>query len=108
MARENSRDQESLVKYDTPILVSTSAKAKKGSLPSVKSSASSQQRTEDYLNSILPPKEFTDKGKLWVRYVSPTPATKVDVLNLKQMMQKRLDHGAARDVGICQIRETLF
>ena len=25
MSRENSRDQESLVKYDTPILVSTSA-----------------------------------------------------------------------------------
>ena len=30
MSRENSKDQESLVKYDTPILVSTSA-AKKGS-----------------------------------------------------------------------------
>ena len=27
MSRENSRDQESLVKYDTPILVSTSGKA---------------------------------------------------------------------------------
>jgi dynein light intermediate chain len=43
------------------------------------------------LNSILPPKEFTDKGKLWVRYVSPTPATKVEVLNLKEMLEKRLD-----------------
>ena len=30
MAKENSRDQESLVKYDTPILVSTSGKSKKG------------------------------------------------------------------------------
>ena len=36
-------------------------------------------------------KEFTDKGKLWVRYVSPTPATKVEVLNLKEMLEKRLD-----------------
>lgn len=51
----------------------------------------SQQRAEDYLNSILPPKEFTDKGKLWVRYVSPTPATKVEVLNLKELLDKRLD-----------------
>lgn len=68
----------------------------------------SQQRTEDYLNSILPPKEFTENGKLWVRYVSPTPATKVDVLNLKQMLDKRLEHGLARDVGICPIRENLF
>lgn len=109
MSRENSKDQESLVKYDTPILVSTSA-AKKGShssLPQVKV-APSQQRAEDYLNSILPPKEFTEKGKLWVRYVSPTPATKVDVLNLKILLDKRLASGQARDVGICPIREELF
>jgi dynein light intermediate chain len=55
--------------------------------------APSQQRAEDYLNSILPPKEFTEKGKLWVRYVSPTPATKVDVLNLKILLDKRLASG---------------
>ena len=60
------------------------------------------------MNSILPPKEYTEKGKLWVRYVSPTPATKVDVLNLKIMLDKRLESGAARNVGICPIRETLF
>ena len=105
-----SKEQESLVKYDTPILVSTSAKkanASASQLPAVKVQPS-QQRAEDYLNSILPPQEFTDKGKLWVRYVSPTPATKVDVVLLKELLNKRLDHGKARDVGICPIRETLF
>jgi len=56
----------------------------------------------------LPPKEYTEKGKLWVRYVSPTPATKVDVLNLKILLDKRLESGQARDVGICPIRESLF
>ena len=56
----------------------------------------------------MPPKEFTDKGKLWVRYVSPTPATKVDVILLKELLDKKLEHGTARDVGICPIRETLF
>ena len=76
-------------------------------MPSVKAQPS-QQRAEDYLNSILPPKEYTEKGKLWVRYVSPTPATKVDVLNLKIMLDKRLESGSARDVGICPIRESLF
>jgi len=100
-----SKDQESLVKYDTPILVSTSGKGKM-SLAPVK--VGGQQRAEDYLNSILPPKEFTDKGKLWVRYVSPTPATKVDVILLKELLDKRLEQGKARDVGICHIRETLF
>ena len=87
MSRENSRENESLVQYNTPILVSTSLNKKAGAAalppPSVKASPS-QQRAEDYLNSILPPKEFTEKGKLWVRYVSPTPATQVEVLNLKQ------------------------
>ena len=58
--------------------------------------------------SILPPKEFTEKGKLWVRYVSPTPATVVDVLKLKEALEKRLVNGKARDVGICPIRENLF
>ena len=76
-------------------------------MPSVKAQPS-QQRAEDYLNSILPPKEYTEKGKLWVRYVSPTPATKVDVLNLKILLDKRLESGVARDVGICPIRESLF
>jgi dynein light intermediate chain len=52
--------------------------------------------------------EFTEKGKLWVRYVSPTPATKVEVLNLKEMLDKKLTIGQARNVGICPIRENLF
>jgi hypothetical protein len=61
----------SLVKYDTPILVSkTFGKgAKKGGIASTDTSASSaaslgegNMRTEDYLNSILPPKEFQDAG----------------------------------------------
>ena len=104
MATE-SRDEESLVKYDTPILVSTSSK-RGDTLAPVK--APGKEKAEDYLNHILPPKEFTDKGKLWVRYVSPTPATKVDVILLKELLDKRLDLGKARDVGICPIREKLF
>ena len=89
MASE-AKDQESLVKYDTPILVSTSGKGGKNKLTPLKGLAG-QQRAEDYLNSILPPKEFTDKGKLWVRYVSPTPATRVDVVLLKELLDKRLE-----------------
>ena len=93
--------------YDTPILVSTQKKKETG-LSAVKVGPSTQ-RAEDFLNSILPPKEFTDpQGKLWVRYVSPTPATKVEVLLLKNNIDKRLESGQSRDVGICPIREELF
>ena len=66
------------------------------------------QRTEDYLNSILPPQEIVDQGQLWVRYVSPTPATTADVTNLAKDLDKRIFTMQARDSGICQIREELF
>ena len=39
-------------------------------------------RNEDYLNSILPPREHTEAGNLWLRYVSPDPGSKADVMNL--------------------------
>ena len=80
---------ESLVKYDTPILVSTSlnaqkgGKGKKGGKPLAPLEKAGTTRNEDYLNSILPPREYTEGGQLWVRYVSPTPATRVDVINLQ-------------------------
>ena len=56
----------SLVKYDTPILVSKSFGSKAGAgNESAKTSASSinsgdpaANKAEDYLNSILPPREY--------------------------------------------------
>ena len=65
-------------------------------------------RNEDYLNSILPPREYTENGQLWVRYVSPTPATRVDVINLQDDLDKRLQSRQARETGICPIREELY
>ena len=58
----------SLVKYDTPILVSkTFGKGAQSSNSSAKTSASSlsggdANKAEDYLNSILPPREYSDAG----------------------------------------------
>jgi len=52
--------------------------------------------------------EFKEAGKLWVRYVSPTPATSFDVSLLKELMDKRLETSKARSNGICPMRETLF
>ena len=89
------KDSGLLVKYDTPILVSKAFGKNKNAglaaqVQSQKTSASSNRsnndptigRTEDYLNSILPPREYQDAGQLWVQYVSPTPATRIDVINL--------------------------
>ena len=105
----------SLVKYDTPILVSTSlnaqkaAKGKKGGKAQLAPlEKAGTTRNEDYLNSILPPREYTEGGQLWVRYVSPTPATRVDVINLQDDLEHKLLNRQARETGICPIREELY
>ena len=92
----------SLVKYDTPILVSKTFGGKPqvssgGNAESAKTSASSlnsgdgvANKAEDYLNSILPPREYQDSGQLWVQYVSPIPATRLDVIILQEELDKKL------------------
>lgn len=102
---------DSLVKYETAILVSSSfssgkspAQTKAKALPSVMKESS---RNEDYLNRILPPQEIIDNNQLWVRYVSPTPATSADVSNLRKELDRKLEAMGARDSGICPIREEL-
>lgn len=103
------------MKYDTPVLVSKTigAKAgKKGGGGSQSTSASSIQsgdmKQNDYLNSILPPREYQDMGQLWVQYVSPSPATRLDVVNLQDELDKKLQERQARETGICPIREELY
>jgi dynein light intermediate chain len=108
----SSQQPDSLVKYDTPILVSTSVTGKKSQKKKQQQLAPLEKttttRNEDYLNSILPPREYTENGQLWVRYVSPTPATRVDVINLQDELDKRLQARQARETGICPIREELY
>ena len=102
----------SLVKYDNPILVSTT-KDKKGSAAKKKGLPPVEQRqqptqTEDILNSILPPREWTEDGQLWVQYVSSTPATRLDVINLQEQLDHKLQQRQARETGICPVREELY
>lgn len=105
----------SLVKYDNPVLVSTSkAKGKDklagkggGKLPPVDGKPNVTQ-TEDILNSILPPREWTEDGQLWVQYVSSTPATRLDVINLQEELDRKLQQRQARETGICPVREELY
>jgi len=107
----SNQQPDSLVKYDIPILVSTSVagkKSKKKQQQLAPLERTATTRNEDYLNSILPPREYTENGQLWVRYVSPTPATRVDVINLQDELDKRLQARQARETGICPIREELY
>ena len=64
----SSSQIESLVKYDVPMLVSTSLnaqknqKGKKGKQQLAPLEKAGTTRNEDYLNSILPPREYTEQG----------------------------------------------
>lgn len=101
----------SLVKYDTPILVSTSFKGKspkKGKKLAPIEKPGGQSQTEDVLNSILPPKESTENGQLKVQYVKSTPATKAEVIQLQEDLDRLLQERQARETGICPIREELY
>lgn len=106
---------QSLVKYDNPVLVSNSKDkskskgtlGKKGGLPPVEQKPGLTQ-TEDILNSILPPREWTEDGQLWVQYVSSTPATRLDVINLQEKLDQQLQQRQARETGICPVREELY
>ena len=60
------------------------------------------------MNSILPPREYSDGGQLWVQYVSPRPATRLDVVILQDELDKKLQERQARETGICPIREELY
>eukprot|EP00922_Rhytidocystis_sp_ex-Travisia-forbesii_P056480 GHVS01083602.1.p1 GENE.GHVS01083602.1~~GHVS01083602.1.p1 ORF type:complete len:242 (+),score=55.47 GHVS01083602.1:339-1064(+) len=108
--------QSSLVKYNTPILISSSSRSRK---PKAKpkdkradggggSTSSVVNQTEDILNSILPPREWTEDDQLWVQHASSTPATRIDVINLQEELDKRLLQRQARETGICPIREELY
>jgi dynein light intermediate chain len=93
----------SLVKYDNPVLVSGGGKGGK------KADTKPQlTQTEDILNSILPPHEWTEDGQLWIQYVSSTPATRLDVINVQEHLDRKLQERQARETGICPVREELY
>ncbi|XP_003386434.1 PREDICTED: 33 kDa inner dynein arm light chain, axonemal-like [Amphimedon queenslandica] len=126
---------ETLVKYDNPTLVSkntdkrTKPKTPKtdnkqagtiavtgsgGPLPGLPKNkltpveAQKNQQTEEILNSILPPREWSEEGQLWKQCVSSTPATRLDVINLQEQLDTKLQQRQARETGICPVRRELY
>lgn len=69
---------------------------------------SSLPATEDLLNAILPPREWKADGVAWIQHVSSTPATRIDVVNLQEQLDLRLQQRQARETGICPVREELY
>ena len=113
----------SLVKYDTPFLLSSSANKK--TIDDLKQNEEQNQiflreiienggnkdftySVKDALNKILPPKIITENEKTWVQYVTSCPVTKIEVVNLQEGLDQKLLTEKARETGICPIREKLY
>jgi len=118
----------SLVKYDNPVLVSKNTDKKTPKAKQLKTTEVApvdgplvplkpktvngepgvSSETDEILNSILPPREWTDGGQLWVQQVSSTPATRLDVVALQEELDRRLQQRQARETGICPVRRELY
>lgn len=101
----------SLVQYNQPVLVSH--EKSKDLLHKQTSNTHEQKQIqnihiEDILNSILPPKEWSENDQLWVQYVSSRPSTRNDVINLQQNLDLLLQSRQARDSGIDSTRQELY
>ncbi|XP_011864877.1 PREDICTED: axonemal dynein light intermediate polypeptide 1 [Vollenhovia emeryi] len=111
---------DTLVKYDNPVLITThpekirkeSALAKVGiaacKIQTTSASADTRRETIEILNRIVPPKEWEEDGQIWTQRVSSTPATRLDVINLQEQLDMRLQQRQARETGICPVRRQLY
>lgn len=84
------------------------AKKKKTDESEADSEEKERSETEEILDSILPPREWEENGQLWRQSVSSTPATRLDVINLQEQLDQKLEQRQARETGICQVRRELY
>ncbi|KYN13023.1 PREDICTED: axonemal dynein light intermediate polypeptide 1 [Trachymyrmex cornetzi] len=107
---------DTLVKYDTPVSITTHPEkvrkepAKIGITACKIQTAPADARREtiEILNRILPPKEWEEDDQIWTQRVSSTPATRLDVINLQEQLDMRLQQRQARETGICPVRRQLY
>ena len=95
----------SLVRYNNPVVIDKEESlVRPKSAPASSGTSEGQDETQEILDSILPPREWEEDGKLWRQSVSSTPATRLDVMNLQEQLDLKLQQRQARETGICQVR----
>lgn len=93
-----------LLKYDAPFVVDEPKKSHTSAVAGV----DGEQLNRDVLNSIFPPIEFEENGIHYQQCASATPASKADVIKLKNTLETLLHTQKARSEGICTIRSDLY
>jgi dynein light intermediate chain len=98
---------ETLLKYEQPeIIENLNATRKKKIAPPPETKP--QQELIDFLDSLLPPRRFTQGPLEFRQRVSLTPTSRSDVIKLEEQLDEMLKTKRARDKGICPIRSELF
>ena len=84
----------SLVRYENPEVVEVQEEEKNDE--------------QEVLESILPARQWEEEGKLWRQRISASPATRLDVVQLQEQLDQKLEQRQARETGICQVPTTLL
>lgn len=92
-------DTESLVKYDTKVLLSTDNYSQDLLRP---------HSPKENVHSLLPPLISLIEGEEWAQFVSSKPAVPQDVRRLEMKLDRLLREQQARETGVCPIRESLY
>ncbi|XP_015597937.1 axonemal dynein light intermediate polypeptide 1 [Cephus cinctus] len=111
---------DTLIKYDNPVLVATHPEKVAKETTPLKVGAGAckiqttpptldlRRETVEILNGILPPKKWEEDGQEWTQQISSTPATRLDVINLQEQLDMKLQQRQAKETGICPVRRELY
>ncbi|NXH18539.1 IDLC protein, partial [Bucco capensis] len=114
---------DTLLRYQPPVLVSRRTEKRSPGVPPLKgtpphpaptgpvppvAAAASGKQPQELLNAILPPREWEEENRRWVQEVSSAPSTRLDVVQLQEQLDLRLQQRQARETGICPVRRELY
>ncbi|XP_040545660.1 axonemal dynein light intermediate polypeptide 1 [Gallus gallus] len=118
---------DSLLRYNPPMLVSRRTEKRSpealplkgtpqpspppGPVPPSRprtTAAASAKEPQEILNAILPPRSWEEDNRLWVQEVSSVPSTRLDVVQLQEQLDLKLQQRQARETGICPVRRELY
>eukprot|EP01035_Chromulina_nebulosa_P020137 gene20137-26145_t len=97
---------DSLVKFDSPLFVGVDVLPENGYSKALQTETGS--KLDDMINSMLPPREWTEDSGVWMQYISKDPASRDDVITLQEHLDNKLKERKARETGICAVREELY
>lgn len=98
----------SLITYEDPIFIGE----KLADLQYLQNQTISNQdnagKLDDMLNSMLPPRQWSEESGLWMQYISKQLASRIDVITLQEQLDIELKLRKALESDICPVREELY